>query len=334
MKKVVRALGMLAAVAILAAALFVAWAELKSPPDFSRTPLPAIAAVKDPAVIARGRAIAYGAGHCAHCHAPLAEITRHQNSPARGDDLSGGSPIDGGAFGTFYPANLTPDQTGIARLSDGQIARAIRAGILEGGRLGIVMASAAADLSDDDLVAVISYLRSAPPVRREVPRHRQGFLEKALGFLFQPRTSRSPAAAPAASPSIERGRYVAENQALCAGCHTPHHPFQPGRYQAPLFSGNSEPFPGRIDASLEFAPPNLTPDATTGRIAAWSEDQFVDRFRAGRAIADSPMPWECFARLSEDDLRSIYRYLKALPAVRNDRGPSLRKRGWKAGDPT
>jgi hypothetical protein len=36
------------------------------------------------------------------------------------------------------------------------------------------------------------------------------------------------------------------------------------------------------------------------------------------------MPWGAFARLTDDDLRAIYRYLKSLPAVRNSTGPSLR----------
>jgi hypothetical protein len=44
-----------------------------------------------------------------------------------------------------------------------------------------------------------------------------------------------------------------------------------------------------------------------------TEDQFVARFRQGRIIPGSPMPWQAFSRLAEDDLRSIYRYLKSVP---------------------
>lgn len=54
-----------------------------------------------------------------------------------------------------------------------------------------------------------------------------------------------------------------------------------------------------------------------------TEDQFVARFRQGRVIPDSPMPWQAFSRMSEDDLRSIYRYLKSVPPVQRDNGPVM-----------
>lgn len=47
------------------------------------------------------------------------------------------------------------------------------------------------------------------------------------------------------------------------------------------------------------------------------------RFRQGRVIPGSPMPWQAFARLAADDLRAIYRYLKAVPPVKNDVGPPM-----------
>lgn len=52
-----------------------------------------------------------------------------------------------------------------------------------------------------------------------------------------------------------------------------------------------------------------------------SEAVFVARFRAGRVIANSPMPWQAFRKMSDDDLRAIYRYLKTVPAVHRDVGP-------------
>jgi hypothetical protein len=61
----------------------------------------------------------------------------------------------------------------------------------------------------------------------------------------------------------------------------------------------------------------------TGRLGPWTEDQFVARFRQGRIIPGSPMPWQSFSRLDEDDLRSIYRYLKSVPSVKNDVGPPM-----------
>jgi hypothetical protein len=58
-------------------------------------------------------------------------------------------------------------------------------------------------------------------------------------------------------------------------------------------------------------------------MARWTEDQFVARFRTGRTIKESPMPWGPLRKMSDDDLRSIYRYLTSLPPVRNATGESL-----------
>ena len=60
-----------------------------------------------------------------------------------------------------------------------------------------------------------------------------------------------------------------------------------------------------------------------------SEDGFVARFRAGRSLAGSKMPWEAFVNLTESDLRSLFRFLQSLPPVRHDVGPSHRAIGWK-----
>jgi len=71
-----------------------------------------------------------------------------------------------------------------------------------------------------------------------------------------------------------------------------------------------------------WSPPNITTAARTGRLAHLSEDQFVARFRAGLMLPGSPMPWEHFRRMHEDDLRAVYRYLVTIPATENDPGPS------------
>jgi hypothetical protein len=40
-------------------------------------------------------------------------------------------------------------------------------------------------------------------------------------------------------------------------------------------------------------------------------------------IPGSPMPWQAFSRMTEDDLRAIYRYLKTSPPVKRDNGPVM-----------
>ena len=66
---------------------------------------------------------------------------------------------------------------------------------------------------------------------------------------------------------------------------------------------------------------NLTPDENTG-IGSWSEETFVRALRTGRHMGVSrpilpPMPWGAFRNFSDEDLRSIYAYLKTVPPVKN-----------------
>lgn len=67
--------------------------------------------------------------------------------------------------------------------------------------------------------------------------------------------------------------------------------------------------------------PNLTPDENTG-LGIWTEDMFLQALRTGRHMGVSrpilpPMPWEVYGRLPEEDLKSIYAFLRSLPPVKN-----------------
>jgi hypothetical protein len=66
---------------------------------------------------------------------------------------------------------------------------------------------------------------------------------------------------------------------------------------------------------------NLTPDSTTG-IGAWSEETFVNTIRSGKHLGNGrdilpPMPWQFVSKLTDDDLKSVFAYLKSLPAINN-----------------
>lgn len=82
------------------------------------------------------------------------------------------SPLDERWPGVVYPPNITPEQsTGIGNWSDAQIGDAIRAGIGRHGsrRIMVMPWQGYVRMSDEDVVAIVSYLRSIPPVRHEVP---------------------------------------------------------------------------------------------------------------------------------------------------------------------
>jgi hypothetical protein len=74
--------------------------------------------------------------------------------------------------GIIYPSNITPDtDTGIGNWTDAQIANAIRAGIGRHGsrRLASMPWRGYARISDDDVTAIVGYLRSIAPVDHQVP---------------------------------------------------------------------------------------------------------------------------------------------------------------------
>ena len=120
---------------------------------------------------------------------------------------------------------------------------------------------------------------------------------------------------------VENGRYLAESVANCWACHT-QRDMRTGALTGPRYAGATG-FQDDFDPKRSWSPPNITAGEKTGRLARFSEDQFVARFRAGQAIPGSPMPWQAFQQLTDDDVRSIYRFLKTLLPVERDVGPAV-----------
>ncbi len=313
-KKVLLAVaGALALVVVVVAALIgLRWDRRFQAPD------PPLSAVTDSAVIARGAYLAFGPAHCAECHAAPEDsaVLRRGGMP----------PLAGGRGftlppGTFRVPNLTPDSaTGIGRLSDGALARMLRYGVRPDGRAAVPFMEYR-DVSDADIVAIISFLRSQRPVHHPVRDHDVNLLGKAvLAFLIKPigPTQTPPRDSPPSGATVERGAYLVRAVSNCAGCHSARSMVD-GSYTGPRLAGGS-PMETAGVPSIKVAPPNLTPDPKTGRITSWSENDFVARFRAGERIPGSPMPWQAFSHMTDDDLRAVYRYLRSIPAV--ERGSS------------
>ncbi len=292
--------------------------------DYPDTPLPAIQASTDPAVIAQGEYIVHAVAHCSACHGPAELVEARKIDFTK--PMVGGNVWHAGPFGKFVAANLTPHETGIGLLSDAELARAIRHSVRKDGTLAPFMRIVVGPMSDEDLTAVVSYLRAQPPVAAEHEAEEVGFIAKALSSKFTPRTDPAPPYFPLGATSVERGRYLAEGPAMCVGCHTPLDPMSGFAPSGPLFSG-AGPEPDHAEEGYEIVAPNLTPDLETGHIAKWTEDDFVARFRSGTALAGTKMPWPAFQKMAESDLRSIYRYLKTVPAAKNDMGPIRREIG-------
>lgn len=283
-------------------------------------PLPETRAVDDPAIIARGEYLVHGPAHCADCHAPDSAKARM----FAGEIV----PLTGGTgeitfLGDWAAPNLTPDSaTGLGALSDGMIARALRTGVNREGRIALPFKDAYADMAEEDLVAILSYLRSLDAQPGVAPRKDVNLLGRiTLAYFIRPYGPKHPPIKTRFEPeaTVEYGRYIANVTGRCESCHTPRN-LKTGAYLGATFSGGM-PFESRTRPGVLYVSPNLTPDSATGVITGMTEEQFVARIRAGATLPDSPMPWGNYRRMSETDLRALYRYLHSLTPVHRDNGP-------------
>ena len=151
-------------------------------------------------------------------------------------------------------------------------------------------------------------------------------------------SQQAPARGGGSGVSVERGRYLVTVQD-CNGCHTPFKNGEPdmtrmlmGHPQdVRVTAGPTLPagFSTAInDTNTAWAGPwgvsfttNLTPDRATG-IGAWSEQNFVDAIRLGKKSGVGrqllpPMPWKMYANLTDDDLKSLFAYLKTVKPIAN-----------------
>lgn len=194
--------------AALAVILGVGWQQLTSRSQAildARHPLApsAVRAATSPEAIAEGGRLA-ALTSCSGCH---------------GNDLTGG-PLN-----VFADQVVTPNLTlRVARMSDAELDRAIRAGLRPDGTSELVMPSQAyARLTDQEMADIIGYLRSLPAHGVDAPRHQYGpVLRFSLltGSLWTSAEQVAAARPPlAAGPQFEQGRHLAA--IACGRCHGP-----------------------------------------------------------------------------------------------------------------
>lgn len=313
MKKVLK-YGLIILVGIIA--VIVIYINAAWDKDFD-APYPDLKASIDSSIIARGRYLAYGPAHCAYCHVPVNRISE----VAEGKIV----PLIGGGKFDIPPAlihspNITPDdETGIGNLSDKQLARSLRYMVNHKNKF-MVPFMAFEGLSDEDLTAIISFLRSQKPVKHEVEPNEYRFLGKALlafGMLKPEGPKTQPPVSMKKDTTAEYGSYLANNVANCVGCHT-NRDLKTGEFIGKPFAGGFEMEAESYATTQKgylFITPNLTPDKLTGYITEWSEEDFVNRFRGGRLHDGSPMPWEAYATIDDTELKAIYKYLMSLKPV-------------------
>jgi mono/diheme cytochrome c family protein len=243
----------------------------------------------DSAALARGKHLTGPIGKCDACH---------------GEDLAGRVLGNNFSFGRLASANLTTGKGGVfRRYDDATVARAIRHGIRGDGTPLIFMPSEAfTPMSDEDVAALIAYLRSLPPVDHEMPAPRVGPVARILSLLtsFPLVPARSidhtlvPPKSQPEEPSPVYGKYLVELGG-CTGCH------------GPGLNGQAMG-PGAKPST------NLTPKA----IGDWTEAGFVAVLRTGvrpnhTSIDSTAMPWPQVGKMTDAEIHAVWLYLRSIP---------------------
>lgn len=172
-------------------------------------------------------------------------------------------------------------------------------------------------LSDEDLGALIAYLKSLPPVDNQLPGADLGPLGRVMLVLGRlPPEAAVPdvtvidhngprPVAPEPGVTVEYGQYLAH---ICTVCHG--------------INLNGQVM--RIEGT-DYIEPNLTPG---GELGFWSEADFFATLRTGvtpggHRLKDV-MPWKYFGQMTDEELRAVRLYLQSLPAL--EQGKSTRTR--------
>lgn len=278
-------------------------------------PYPTITLSTDSATLARGEYLVYGPGHCAECHGDMSKF----DAKERGEKI----PLSGGKVfklpvGVVYAPNITPNkENGVGSIETKALARALRYGVKPDGTV-LFDFMPFHNTSDADLSAIFSYLKTIPAVDNKVPQlslNILGMIVKA--FMIEPAgpTMEVPKAV-SEDTTIDYGKYLANSVANCRGCHT-QRDLMTGAFIGPDYAGGFE-MPSAIDEQhYKCVTPNLTPDPETGHLTGWTEETFIKRFRMGKLIKHSEMPWGPFSRMSDNNLKAIYRYLQTVKPIKN-----------------
>jgi mono/diheme cytochrome c family protein len=270
----------------------------------------------------KGRYLAT-AGNCASCHT-----------------AEGGKPFAGGVafptdFGTIYSTNITQDaETGIGKWTADDFKKAMRQGVRPDGThlYPAFPYTAFTALSDEDVAALYAFIKTLAPVSAPAKANTLKFPydQRALMAVWKALFFKDARFVPVAgrAADVNRGAYLVEGLGHCSACHTPRNFLGAEKMDAFLTGGvyNDAVLPGQV---RPWAAVNLTP-APTG-LGAWSAEDIAAYLKTGlskRATTFGPMNevvMNSTRHLSDDDIKAIAAYLKALPAKDQGTGPAASK---------
>ncbi len=321
MKKFLKVLGVLLLIVVLAAVGFAIYFHSKFPVKIE---VQNIKVEATPERLKRGEYLAEHVVGCIDCHsdrdfkyygAPVIESTKGKGGFEYNETLAG-------VPGKIYPCNITP--TGIGDWSDGELVRVITAGINKKGeaKFPLMPYMHYAGLCQEDLYSLIAYLRTLKPIENEVAPPNLDF-PMSMIVKSIPQPPPPPPPMPDKSDLVAYGKYLV-NAVACIECHTQ--------------KDKGKNLPGMDFAGgLKFQFPNndinytanITPDLETG-IGSWTKEAFIQRFKSYADSTGAPkmipveehqkntvMPWTALGGMTEEDLGSIYAYMRTVTPVKN-----------------
>jgi mono/diheme cytochrome c family protein len=225
--------------------------------------------------------------------------------------MEGNIYLDDPAIGKVVASNLTSGKGGVGSgRTDRDWIRSVRHGIRPDGTPLLFMPSTEFYfLSDEDLGAVIAYIKSAPPVDNELPPSKLSMTGRIV-MTFLPDFTFIPAelipheaprpVAPEIGVTPEYGAYLTYSCKVCHGLTMSGGPI-------PGFPSSWPPAP-----NLTFGPGSALP--------AWTEDGFIQTIRTGvtperRKIRGEFMPWGSYKYMSDNELKAVWIYLQSLPKL-------------------
>lgn len=253
----------------------------------------------------RGRYLMQSVVACGNCHTP-----QGPNGPLPGMELAGGLKIEDKPF-TAYTSNITMDkETGIGKWSDAQIIAAIRegkrpAGDPRGSIIGPPMPIALyRSMSDNDVKAIVAYLRAAKPVKNQVAKSEY---RMPLPPTYGPPVGK--VADVSQKDKLAYGRYLAGPAGHCIECHS-----APGANGAPDFEGKlgmgGISFHGPWGTSVST---NITPTGLARYSDADLKKVITTGVRPDGSKLKPPMAVPYYANIKPADLDAIVAYLRSLP---------------------
>lgn len=256
------------------------------------------------AQLARGAYLVNGVVACGNCHRQLGP----QGQALLDKGLSGGLVFDEPPFKAVAP-NITPDrQTGIGNWSASQLGKAIREGIRpDQSVVGPPMPIAFyRKFSDEDLAAVVAYLRAQPAVSHAVARSEYRI---PLPANYGPSVQGIPTPDP--SQQLAYGEYLA-NIGHCMECHTPRD--KQGMLVLSKFGAGGQVFKGPWGVSVSR---NLTPHDDGLKNVS---DEHIERaIRHGVDHRGQPMKppmgFAFYKNINAQDMQAIIAYLRSLKPI-------------------